>query len=134
VIGSWRIAVDAGSAHGPTNLAIFSPDGSVLFAFPSPTPAAPGAGHRLEYWTPAIGSWTGASERGASMAFVALGVDENGAPVGTHTVTATVEADTDGQSWQGPFQIAIAGPDGAVQASVAGTVNATRITADGKPA
>jgi hypothetical protein len=68
------------------------------------------------------------------MAFVALGVDENGAPVGTHTVTATVEADTDGQSWQGPFQIAIAGPDGAVQASVAGTVNATRITADGKPA
>ena len=92
VVGSWRIAVDVGHVHGPTNLATLSADGTVLVAFPSPTPAAAGSGHRLEYWTPAVGSWEANGDREATMAFVALGVDENGNAVGTHTVTATVTA------------------------------------------
>jgi hypothetical protein len=128
VVGSWRVAVDVGHVHGPTNLATLSADGTVLVAFPSPTPAAPGAGHQLEYWTPAVGSWQPSGDRGATMVFEALGVDEHGAAIGTHTITATVDADAGGQGWSGPFTITIAGPDGATMATVSGTVTATRIS------
>ena len=131
VVGSWRVAVDVGHIHGPTNLAILSADGTVLVAFPSPTPAPPGSGHRLEYWTPAVGSWQADGDHGATMAFVALGVDENGAAVGTHTISATVT--TSRQGWSGPFTIAITSPDGASLGSVSGTVTATRIAANETP-
>lgn len=131
VVGSWRVAVDVGHVHGPVNLAAVSADGTMLVAFPSPTPAPPGSGHRLEYWTPAVGSWEADGDQGARMAFVALGVDENGGAVGTHTITATVTANNNG--WSGPFTIAVAGPDGAALGSVSGTVAASRVGANGPP-
>ncbi len=59
------------------------------------------------------------------MLFTALGVDETGAAIGTHTITATVQADANGRGWNGPFTIEIAGADGKTLASVAGTVTAT---------
>ena len=127
VVGSWRVAVDVGHVHGPTNLATLAADGSVLVACPSPTPAAPGAGHQLEFWTPAVGSWQPSGERGATMRFESLGVDEHGTPVGTHVITASVEAESAGQGWSGPFTITIAGSDGATTATVSGTVSATPI-------
>ena len=99
VVGSWRVAVDVEHVHGPINLALLSADGTVLVAFPSPTPAAPGAGHQLEYWTPAVGSWQPSGDHGATMRFEALGVDEHGAAIGTHTIAATVE--TDSAIWRG---------------------------------
>lgn len=128
VVGAWRVAVQIPSVGmRGENLALLAADGTMLVAFPSPTPAPPDQHHRLEYWTPAVGSWDAAGERGARLAFVALGADENGAPVGSHTVTATVEADAGGTSWSGPFRIAVVGSDGAAVASLAGTVTATRI-------
>jgi hypothetical protein len=131
MVGAWKVAVDVpGARPGLVNLALLTAEGTVLVAVPSPTPAAPGAGHRLEFWTPALGSWAAQGEREAVMTFVALGADENGAPAGTHTITAAVTADADGQGWRGPFQIAIAGPDGAVGGTIAGTVTATRIAAE----
>jgi hypothetical protein len=111
------------------NLATLSSDGTILVAFPSPTPAAPGANHRLEFWTPAVGTWQPAGARGASMSFVAVGVDENGAAIGTHTITAKVMVDAGDQGWSGPFTITVAGPDGATLATVSGTVSASRIPA-----
>ena len=128
VVGSWRVAVDVGHVHGPTNLALLSADGTVLVAFPSPTPAAPGAGHQLEYWTPAVGSWQPSGNHCATMRFEALGVDEHGAAIGTHTIAATVKTDSAGQGWSGPFTITIAGADGATTTTVSGTVTATRIS------
>lgn len=127
IVGSWRVAVAVGSVTGLTNLATLSADGTTVVAFPSPTPAPPGASHRLEYWTPAIGSWSANGASKATMTFVALGADETGAAIGTHTVRATVEVSDDG--WQGPFTIEIAAADGAVQATIPGTVTATRIVA-----
>jgi hypothetical protein len=127
VVGSWRVAVEVAGNQGPTNLATIAADGTMLVAFPSPTPAAPGASHRLEFWTPAVGSWVADGERGATMAFVALGVDENGTAIGTHTIAATATTDADG--WHGPFTITVAGPDGRTLASVSGTVTATPIAA-----
>jgi hypothetical protein len=60
---------------------------------------------------------------------VALGADETGAVIGTHTVIAEVTVGADRTSWQGRFRLDVAGSDGAVRASVAGTVTATRIAA-----
>jgi hypothetical protein len=132
IVGAWKVSVAVpGAGSGLVNLAMISQDGTMLVAFPSPTPAAPGAGHRLEYWTPAFGSWAANDDRGVTMKFVALGADENGAPVGTHTITATVTVEDGGEGWSGPFRIEIAGVDGTVRAAVEGTVTATRIRTDG---
>jgi hypothetical protein len=131
IVGSWRVAVAVGSVTGLTNLATLSADGTMVVAFQSPTPAAPGASRRLEFWTPALGSWTAHGASTVTMTFVALGADETGTAIGTHTVRATVEVA--GNGWHGPFTIEIATPDGAVQASVAGTVTATRIVAENPP-
>jgi hypothetical protein len=130
LVGAWRVAVTIpGVGPGLINLAIISVDGTLLVAFPSPSPAAPNAGHRLEYWTPAVGSWAPRGDRDAEMTFVALGVDENGSPVGSHSITATVTADADGSGWHGPFQIEIIDAGGTTRGSVSGTVTATRISA-----
>lgn len=130
VVGSWRVSVEIpGAPSGTINLATLSLDGGVIVAFPSPTPAAPGSAHRLEYWTPALGRWAPKDAHSATMSFVALSVDENGAGIGTHTIAATVTANADGQHWDGPFTITIAGQDGTTLATVSGTVSASRITA-----
>lgn len=132
VVGSWKVAVSVPGAPARTiNIARLSLDGGVVVTFPSPTPAPPGANHAMEFWTPAIGAWTAAVDRDATMTFVALGVNERGAPVGAHTVSATVTAAADGLSWQGPFQIEITSGDGASVGKVQGTVAATPITAKG---
>jgi hypothetical protein len=132
IVGSWNVAVAIpGAVHGLVNLAMLTADGAMLVAFPSPSPAAPGAGHRLEFWTPALGSWNEQGDRGVAMTFVALGVDENAAPIGAHTITATVTLADDGQTWGGPFRIDITGSDGTAKGSAEGTVSATRIAARG---
>jgi hypothetical protein len=129
IVGAWRVAVEVGGSAGPTNLATFGADGTVVVVFPSPTAAAPEAGHRLEYWTPALGAWADDGGQGADLQFVALGADETGAVIGTHTVIAEVTVGADRTSWQGRFRLDVAGPAGALRASVAGTVSATRIAA-----
>jgi hypothetical protein len=132
IVGSWTVAVTIpGAGHGLVDLALLSADGTMLVAFPSPSPAAPGAGHRLEFWTPAFGSWNAREDHGVSMTFIALGVDENGAPIGAHTITATVTLASDGQTWSGPFRIDITGSDGTAKGAAEGTVSATRIAARG---
>lgn len=130
VVGTWRVDVEIpGAPAGMVNLATFSPDGGVLVVLPSPNPAPPGSDHRLEYWSPAVGRWeaTGANE--AAMSFLSLGADEHGAPVGTHTIAATLTANDSGDGLTGPFTITVDGPDGATVAQVSGTVKATRMTA-----
>lgn len=132
VVGTWRVGVEIpGAPAGSINLATLSLDGGVIVAFPSPTPAAPRAGHNLEYWTPALGRWESTDSQSATMYFTALGVDEHGAEVGTHSISATVKADADGQGFSGPFTITISGVDGATLGAVSGTVKATRIATTG---
>lgn len=129
LVGTWQVAVEVPSAPAGTNIATFSLDGGVVVAFPTPNPAAPGQTHKLEFWSTALGRWSAAGERGAAMTFVSLGADEEGQPIGTHTITATAEVAADGASWQGPFTIKIASEAGALLASVAGQVSGSRIVA-----
>lgn len=132
VVGTWRVSVAIpGAPAGLLNLATFSLDGGVVVAFPSPTPAAPGAGHQFEFWTPALGRWERTDDQSAAMSFTALGVNEHGASVGTHSITATLQADASGQGLAGPFTITITGADDATLGSVSGTITASRITAHG---
>jgi len=130
LVGSWRVTVSVPPAGAVgTNLAAFGADGTVVVAFPTPVPAQPGQGHRLEFFTPALGAWVAAGDRGAAMTFVALAADENGTPVGSHTVSADVEVDGGGGAWSGPFRIDVASATGEAAGSISGTVSATRITA-----
>jgi hypothetical protein len=132
VVGTWRVGVELpGAPAGMINLATFSLDGGVVVAFPSPTPAAPGAGHQVEFWTPALGRWERTGDLSAAMYFTSLGVNERGASVGTHSITATLQARADGQELTGPFTITITGADDAALGSVSGTITATRIGAHG---
>lgn len=129
VVGSWTVSVEIPGVSGQSiNLARLSADGGVAVVFPSPTPAAPNAGHKLEYWTTAIGGWDATGEDTVSMSFVALGADETGAPIGRHTVTATATMSPDGSAWSGPFTIAIANAEGSPAGEATGTVSATRLT------
>lgn len=130
VVGTWRVDVELpGTPATMINLATFSLDGGVIVAFPSPTPAAPGSAHRLEFWTPALGRWESTGSQSARISFTSLGVNEHGTSVGTHSIAATVQADPDGQKLGGSFTITITGPDDATPGSVSGTITATRIEA-----
>lgn len=130
VVGTWRINVEIpGAPPGMVNLATFSLDGGVAVVFASPNPAPPGSGHRLEYWSTAVGRWSATESRQAKMTFVSLGANENGSPIGTHTISATLTADAEGDALTGPFSIVIADQDGKTLAEVSGTVSATRMAA-----
>lgn len=130
IIGSWRVSVRNPGLGVPfVNLARLSADGGVVTAFPSPTPAAPNSGHKLEYWTTALGEWEARDDGKVRMIFVSLGTDETGAPAGTHTVTATATLGDAGAIWSGPFQIAITDATGNAAGEVSGTVAAERIRA-----
>ncbi len=130
LVGSWRVAVSLpGAGVVGTNLAQCGADGTMTVAFPTPVPAAAGQGHRLEHYTTAIGSWVAAGGRRVAMVFVSLAADENGAPIGAHTVSADVELDAAGAGWSGPFRIDVTSPAGEAQGDLSGTVAATRIVA-----
>jgi hypothetical protein len=135
LVGSWRVAVSIpGVSAEIVNLASFSSDGLVLVVLPISNPAPPGAAHHVEYWTPAVGTWMATGPTSATMSFVTLGTDETGVSIGSHVVSATVETDADGTSWQGPFAIKIIAADGTTAGTVSGSVAASRIAANQQPA
>jgi hypothetical protein len=130
IVGSWRVSVQIpGVAQEIVNLATFSSDQTVVVAFATPSFAASGQNHRLEFFSTALGSWETQSDGSVVMTFVSLGADENGNTVGSHTISAEVTVATDNQSWSGPFRIDVASATGAPLGSVAGTTKATRIVA-----
>lgn len=130
IVGSWRVSVQIpGVDQAIVNLASFQRDRTVIVTFATPSPAAPGQNHRLEFYSTALGSWDTLADGSVAMTFVSLGADENGNPVGSHTISAQVMVAADGQSWQGPFRIDVVSATGAALGTVEGTTTATRIVA-----
>ncbi len=130
IVGSWRIDVSIpGVEQAIVNLATFTSDQTVIVAFATPSPAAPGQQHRFEFFSTALGSWRVEDDGTVVMTFVSLGADESGNPAGTHTISAHITVGSDGQSWGGPFRIDVASATGAALGSVQGTTAATRIVA-----
>ena len=127
IVGAWRTTVTIEGVPPFINLTTFSSDGIVLNAFPTPSPAAPGSSHKLEFFTTAIGTWTEPTPGTVSLTFETLGVDENGNPIGSHVISATVAVAAGGSSWSGPFTLSILDPTGKQTGSVSGTVAATRV-------
>lgn len=128
IVGAWRTTVAIEGAPPFVNLTTLSADGIVLNAFPTPSPAAPGSTHKLEFFTTALGVWKQAAPGKVSLTFETLGVDENGNPIGSHVITASVDVAAAGSAWSGAFTLTVLDPAGKQTGSVSGTVNATRIT------
>lgn len=130
IVGSWRVSVRIpGVDQEIVNLASIQRDQTVIVTFATPSLAAPGQSHRLEFFSTAVGSWATLVDGSVAMTFVSLGADENGNPVGSHSIAAQVTVGADGQSWHGPFRIDIASATGAALGSIEGTTMASRITA-----
>ena len=98
----------------------------MLNAFPTPSPAPPGATHKLEFFTTAVGSWTESGAGKVSLTFETLGVDENGTSIGSHVITATVDVAVGG-GWNGAFTLSVLDVTGKQVASVSGSVSGVRI-------
>ena len=128
IVGAWRTTVSIEGVPPFLNLTTFSGDGIVLNAFPTPSPAQPGANHTLEFFTTALGVWKESAPGKVDMTFETLGVDENGNPIGSHVITASVVVAAGGSSWSGPFTLTILDPTAKQTGSVTGTVSATRIS------
>lgn len=126
IVGAWRATITNPGGDPHVNLTTFLPCGIVFNAFPTPTPAPPGAKHNLEYFTTAMGSWETVGDGQVALRFESLGVDEHGASIGSHVVTATLDV-TAGGGWSGQFTLAVLDTGGAQVASVGGSVSGARI-------
>jgi hypothetical protein len=128
IVGAWRVTVSIPGMEGSfVNLTTFSADGTVLNSFPTPSPAPPGSAHMLEFYSTAVGSWKEAAAGKVALTFETLGVDENGAAIGSRRITATVDLAADGSTWSGPFTLAFLDPAGKQTGSVSGSVSAARM-------
>lgn len=83
IVGAWRVHVQIPEAPPLVNLALFTADGGLTVAFPSPALAPPNADHRLEDWTTALGAWAASEHGQVARRFVSLGGDERGLALGT---------------------------------------------------
>lgn len=129
IMGAWRVSVEIPGVVGAfINLTTFSADGVVLNAFGSPSPAPPGAAHKLEFYSTAVGSWKESAPGKVDLVFETLGVDENGAPIGSHRISANSALAADGSAWSGPFTLTILDPAGKQTGAVSGAVDAVRFT------
>jgi hypothetical protein len=127
IAGAWRTTVTIEGVPPFINLTTFSADGIVLNAFPTPSPAAPGSSHTLEFFTTAVGAWNETAPGKIDLTFEALGVDENGAPIGSHVISGSVTLAPDGASFAGPFTLTVLDPSGKQTGAITGNVSATRI-------
>lgn len=128
IVGAWRTTVTIEGMPPFVNLTSIFEEGIVHNIFPTPSAAQPGAGHTLEFFTTAVGSWKATGSNKVSMSFETLGVDEHGNPIGSHVISATVDIAAGGLSWSGPFTLTIMDSTGKEAGSVSGNVNATRMT------
>jgi hypothetical protein len=127
IVGAWRTTVTIPGGPPPfVNLTTFSADGIVLNAFPTPSPAPPGANHKLEFFTTAVGSWH-ETDGTIALAFETLGVDENGTSIGSHAISAAVTVAADGSAWSGPFTLTVLDTASKQVASVSGSVSGARL-------
>lgn len=128
IVGAWRTTVTIEGVAPFINLTTFSGDGIVLNAFPTPSPAPPGSSHKLEFFTTAVGAWKETAPGKVDLTFETLGVDENGASIGSHVISASVTVTANGSSWSGPFTLTVLDPTDKQAGMVSGSVNASRIS------
>jgi hypothetical protein len=127
IVGAWRTTVTIEGVPPFINLTTFSGDGIVLNAFPTPSSGPPGSAHKLEFFTTAVGAWKEVDTGKVDLSFETMGVDENGNPIGSHVIAASVTASADDSSWSGTFTLTRLDTAGKKTGSVSGAVRAIRI-------
>jgi hypothetical protein len=137
IVGSWRVSLTVdGAMDQESALDTFTADGTVLASVKPVSPAPPGAPFGQIFASLMHGSWTVVGPNQVALTLVRLQTDENGNYLGTVTVPAVLDMNSDGQRLSGPFTYAVADPAGKVVASGTGTAEGTRIAVEplGTPA
>lgn len=129
LVGSWLVAATpTGAPPAPPRILVsFTKDGVALRTPPVRQAAPPALGVPTMNVGTTHGGWSRIGGRTFALTFVGLAVDEAGAFLATQRVRVAPEVSPDGDSFSGPFQTDFLGADGVILASVAGTVQATRI-------
>jgi hypothetical protein len=130
IVGPWRVTLTIPDGPPPfLNLTTFLSDGVVLNAFPYPTPMPEGSDHKFEFFTTAVGAWKDVGGGNVKLTFETLGADESGKLVGSRLVTATVDVESDGSGFSGPFTVTMLDPARQQVGAFDGSVSASRIEA-----
>lgn len=127
IVGAWHVTTIVEGAPQTPNLTTFYADGNVLTSnrpvFPPSAGTTAGearsAGH---------GVWAAVDDHTVDLTFVVLTAATDGTPLGSRTLSAHLTLAVDRMTWSAPFTATIADTTGAVVQTVAGRVEATRIT------
>jgi hypothetical protein len=132
LVGSWRTTVSIPGGPPPsTSLSTIHDDGTIVSSgFPAQVPP-PGSPVSVIFVSSGHGSWEATGPNDAIFTFVEQWADGQGDPLLTLTVNSTATLGDDGQTFTGSFDSTIADLTGNIVASFPGTVQGTRIVAEG---
>jgi hypothetical protein len=129
LVGSWLVVVEI-EGQPPLrlpNLASFTADGVVVVSAPTLLPELPGADTARDVFSTGHGAWTAEGDRGATVRFVFLVVDERGNPDSINLIDGTLQFDAGGDAYTGEFTLTVVPAAGQAPAPATGTWRATRI-------
>jgi hypothetical protein len=125
VVGAWLVDVTPVIQPAFVSLTTFTEDGGVIetnsLAIGSPPE------------TPGHGRWHRTGSRDFTMTFWNILGDGSGGFAGTAKIKAAVRVHTNGDAWQGTFEVDVYDPTGTEVFSDSGTVSATRIKVEPLP-
>lgn len=128
VVGSWWVNLAVtGAMDQEAALDTFAADGTLIASVKPVSPAPPDAPFALIFTSLMHGSWTAVTPNQVAMTVIRLQTDEGGNYLGTVTVRAVLDVNSDGQRLSGPFTYEVADPAGNVAASGTGTAEGTRL-------
>jgi hypothetical protein len=137
IVGSWVISFPQGSSPGSDpnerQVTSFTSDGIMINSSSPSSPPDPqqGPDATRTYSTPGQGVWVASGNGTSRFKFVSVDTDEQGNFMDMAQITGTVTLGSDGNSFNGNFQVLVTAADGSVifdSQGDAGTVVGKRIT------
>ena len=129
-VGSWLLTVAEAQVPPFLALSTFGADGTVVVSPPPVVPPSPHGPASVVHTSAGHGAWEATGANTAIVTFMLLAADEQGNLFATRTIRASLMLGTDGQRFNGEFEVTVADPTGNVMATESGAIQATRIIAE----